>query len=75
LREGGVYRRHQEFENYVRKIRLGILNLSSVKVKQFFFDLEQKFKKYKFELTLSDENIASAINLRGVEKNRNKSRS
>ncbi|HHP7232884.1 MAG TPA: Piwi domain-containing protein [Xenococcaceae cyanobacterium] len=61
LRQGGVYRRHQEFQNLARKIRLGILNLSYIKVKQFFLALEQQLKQYKFELTLGDENIASAI--------------
>ena len=58
LRKGGVYRRHEEFKNPARKIRLGILNLSSIPVKKFFYTLEQQFNQYKFKLILGDENIA-----------------
>ena len=60
LSQSGVYHRHREFQNPARKIRLGILNFSPLKVKSFFQQLEQQLNKYKFKLTLSDENIVSA---------------
>lgn len=59
LQKGGVYRRHEEFENPARKIRLGILNLSTILVKKFFLALEQQFNQYKFELILCDKNIVT----------------
>jgi hypothetical protein len=61
LRQGGVYRRHQEFENPARKIRLGILNLSSIKVKPFYEQLEKQLGVYKFSLLfdIKDEFVQS----------------
>lgn len=66
LRKGGVYRRHKEFKNSARKIRLGILNLSSVKVQPFFIQFAEKLKLYDFELLF--ENTEEFIQSGSLEK-------
>jgi argonaute-like protein implicated in RNA metabolism and viral defense len=57
LSKGGVYRRHEEFKNPARKIRLAVLNLSPVDHKSFVDKLGEEIKKYKFDTILAPENL------------------
>lgn len=65
LSKGGVYRRHEEFKNSARKIRLGILNLSSFKVKPFYLQFAGKLKSYNFDLLF--ENTEEFIQSESIE--------
>ena len=60
LAKGGVYHRHLEFQDLTRKIRLAILNFSSLKVQRFFETLRRQLETYKFPLLLPRENIKTA---------------
>ncbi|EAW33836.1 Piwi domain-containing protein [Lyngbya sp. PCC 8106] len=49
LSQGGVYRRHQDYENYSTPIRISLLNLCNSKVGKFVSQVEERLKQYKFE--------------------------
>ena len=64
LSKGGVYRRHPEFRNPARKIRLGILNFTSLKVQQFYNQLSAQLKTYDFELLFeNNEEFIRSVSL------------
>ncbi len=56
LKQGGVYRRHREFNNPERKIRLAILKLFPFKAGEFRQQLQKNLKRYGFDSILPDEN-------------------
>jgi len=56
LSKGGVYKRHREYVDPARKIRLAILKPDSFKVGDFREQLEKRLKLYKFETILPPEN-------------------
>ncbi|MCP2728445.1 Piwi domain-containing protein [Limnofasciculus baicalensis] len=57
LSQGGVYRRHDDYRNSSREIRISVLKIGDFKVKSFFLEeVRKRLKKYKFEtLSLMDE--------------------
>lgn len=63
LSKGGVYRRHREFLNPARKIRVGVLNFLALDDIPFARGLQQELNKHKnnkFQLSFSEENIRKA---------------
>lgn len=63
LKNGGVYRRHQEFSNPARKIRVGVLNFCAVNDLPFAQNLQKELNKHqnnKFQLSFIKENIKTA---------------
>ncbi|MGL5807162.1 MAG: Piwi domain-containing protein, partial [Xenococcaceae cyanobacterium] len=59
LSRGGVYRRHWEFNDPSRKIRLAVLRFCDEKVGNFRQELQQYLKKYGFENSLAEEHKKS----------------
>ena len=60
LWQGGVYRCHKEFDNPARKIRVGVLNFSTINDIPFANSLQAELDKHnhnKFQLSFSQENI------------------
>ncbi|MEA5509058.1 Piwi domain-containing protein [Crocosphaera sp. UHCC 0190] len=55
LQAGGVYRRHKDFLDSNRKIRLAILKPTTIKVGNFRKALQEQLKSYKFESLLPPE--------------------
>lgn len=50
LSRGGVYRRHDDYLDYSRKIRISVLKIGDFKVKLSLFEqVEKRLKQYKFE--------------------------
>lgn len=49
LSKGGVYRRHEEYRNPARAIRISLLIIGDFKVKPFVDKVCERLKKYKFE--------------------------
>jgi hypothetical protein len=69
LSRGGVYKRHREYEDPARKIRLAILKTANWKVVDFREQLEKRLKRYKFETILPPENqINFSVEGVGFEK-------
>lgn len=69
LSRGGVYRRHDDFSDRSRPIRIASLKLCNLPVGSFLKEVEQRLKRYDFESILPDENkkAVSVENLPGVE--------
>ena len=56
LSRGGVYRRHEEYRNPARAIRISVLIIGDFKVKPFVDEVRKRMKRYKFEtIPLIDE--------------------
>ena len=55
LKKGGVYRRHSEFKDLNRKIRLGIIKPENMIVGDFRKQLEEEIKSYQFNIILPEE--------------------
>lgn len=69
LSRGGVYKRHREYEDPARKIRLAILKPANFRVGDFREQLEKRLKLYKFETILPSENqINFSVEGVGFEK-------
>jgi len=67
LSKGGVYRRHSNYLDQSRPIRIAILNLCDfTKLETFINPLQQQLKRYKFE-SIIDPNSVSIKNLSGAE--------
>jgi hypothetical protein len=69
LSEGGVYKRHPEYADPARKIRLAILQPNDFKVEVFRKQLENRLELYKFGAILPPENqINFSVEGLGFEK-------
>lgn len=69
LSQGGVYRRHSNYLDPSRPIRIAVLNLcnfESKKLETFLKPLRQQLKRYKFE-SIIDTTSESIKNLSGAE--------
>jgi hypothetical protein len=55
LSQGGVYRRHGEFNNTERKIRIAALKFCDEKVASFIAELQKNLQKYRFNSILPEE--------------------
>lgn len=69
LSRGGVYKRHREYADPARKIRLAILKPDNFRVGDFREQLEKRLELYKFETILPPENqINFSVEGLGSEK-------
>ncbi|MDB9419489.1 Piwi domain-containing protein [Microcystis aeruginosa CS-563/04] len=69
LSRGGVYKRHREYEDPARKIRLAILKPANLKVGDFREQLQNRLDRYKFNTILPPENqINFSVEGVGFEK-------
>jgi hypothetical protein len=73
LSTGGVYRRHEEFKDPSRKIRVAIIKPSNLNISLFQKQLQEQLKKYDFDNIIPPENqkdysieSLSGINARAV---------
>jgi len=57
LSRGGVYRKHRDYEDPPREIRISVLKIGNFKVNTFFLEqIHQRLKQYKFEsISLTDK--------------------
>jgi hypothetical protein len=69
LTAGGVYRRHKDFDDPSRKIRLGIIKPSHLQIDLFLQQLQQQLRKYGFDSIIAPENHKnySLEGLSGIE--------
>lgn len=69
LSEGGVYRRHGDYADLNRKIRLAVVKLHNSMVDSFVKQLQDKLLAYKFDSILPPENHRELAleNLSGAE--------
>lgn len=69
LSKGSVYRRHEEYSDLSRPIRLAVLKLCNLKVGQFREQVQQQLKRYGFESMLPEANrkALSVDGLTGAE--------
>ncbi len=69
LSKGSVYRRHEEYSDLSRPIRLAVLKLCNLKVGQFREQVQQQLKRYGFKSMLPEENrkALSVDGLTGAE--------
>lgn len=69
LSRGGVYRRHEDYLDLSRPIRVAALKLCNFKVGSFLSEVQQRLKRYGFESILPKENKKelSVDSLRGAE--------
>jgi hypothetical protein len=69
LSKGGVYRRHEDYLDPSRPIRVAALKLCNFKVGFFLSEVQKRLKRYGFESILPEENKKelSVDSLRGAE--------
>lgn len=69
LSKGGVYRRHEDYLDISRPIRIAVLKLCNFKVSSFLSEIQKRLKRYDFESILPEENKKelSVDSLRGAE--------
>ncbi|NES20258.1 MAG: stem cell self-renewal protein Piwi [Symploca sp. SIO3E6] len=69
LSKGGVFRRHEEYEDLSQPIRLAALKLCNLKVGKFVNEVQKRLKSYKFDSLLPEESkkTLSVEDLPGVE--------
>ncbi|MFB2967677.1 Piwi domain-containing protein [Aerosakkonema sp. BLCC-F183] len=66
LTKGGVYRRHQEYLERSRQIRIAVLKIGNFKVKVSLLDeVQKRLKLYGFESILPNDNIRT-VSLDGL---------
>lgn len=71
LSKGGVYRRHQDYNESTTPIRFSVLNLSNLKVGYFFEKLEQRLKRYGFQIILVN-NFKGSVSSSNIAEDRAK---
>ncbi|MBD2001646.1 MULTISPECIES: Piwi domain-containing protein [Cyanophyceae] len=67
LSKGGVYRRHAEYQDTSRAIRIAALKLCDLKVSPFLKLLEQRLNSYGFKSNVIDTETLSVSNLSVAE--------
>ena len=69
LSKGGVYRRHEDYLDKSRPIRIAALKLCNFKVGSFLNEVQQRLKRYDFESILPQDNKKelSVDSLKGAE--------
>ncbi|MDJ1183546.1 Piwi domain-containing protein [Roseofilum casamattae] len=65
LSQGGVYRRHEDFQDRDRPIRIGIFRVCDRPVQRFYNELKQRLNRYHFQVVLPQENIKK-VSVRGL---------
>ena len=67
LSTGGVYRRHKDYQDTSRKIRIAALKIGDFKVDiSFLKQLRQRLKDYDFESLEIDEDRRKAVSINGL---------
>jgi len=67
LKKGGVYRRHDDYRDSSRVIKIAALKLCDVKVDPFLNEVQKRLKDYGFGSQIIEKKALSSNNLNGAE--------
>ncbi len=67
LKKGGVYRRHNDYRDDSRFIKIAALKVCDATVTPFLNEVQKRLKDYGFESQIIDKKVLSSNNLSGAE--------
>ncbi|MBW4682748.1 MAG: stem cell self-renewal protein Piwi [Microcoleus vaginatus WJT46-NPBG5] len=67
LKKGGVYRRHKDYQDSSRFVKIAALKLCGLKVDSFLNEVQKRLKEYGFESQVIDKKALSSNSVNGAE--------